>query len=214
LGYAELLRYGAFGPLEEKQENAASQIIDSAHYLTAMVNELLDQAQAESKSVILHIDNFNVNELVQHVEASMTVLAGKKGLALRTSIAPNVPETLRGDRQRLQQILINLAGNAIKFTQTGEVSIHLYCPDDTHWAMQVADTGAGVAEEAQAYIFEPFRQANNAITRENRGTGLGLSITKQLVELMRGEITLESEVDKGSTFTIILPILKDTEKSE
>jgi PAS domain S-box-containing protein len=214
LGYAELLRYGAFGPLEEKQEYAASQIIDSAHYLTAMVNELLDQAQAESKSVILHIDNFNVNELVQHVEASMTVLAGKKGLVLRTSIAPNVPETLRGDRQRLQQILINLAGNAIKFTKTGEVSIHLYCPNDTHWAIQVADTGAGVPEEAQAYIFEPFRQANNAITRENLGTGLGLSITKQLVELMRGEITLESEVDKGSTFTIILPILKDTEKSE
>jgi signal transduction histidine kinase len=79
--------------------------------------------------------------------------------------------------------------------------------------MQVADTGAGVPKEAQAYIFEPFRQVNNAITRENRGTGLGLSITKQLVEIMRGEITLESEVDKGSTFTIVLPILKDTEKN-
>ena len=213
LGYAELLRYGAFGPLEEKQAHAASQIIDSAHYLTAMVNELLDQAQAENKSVILHIDNFNVNELVQHVESNMSVLAGKKGLTLRTSIAPEVPETLRGDRQRLQQILINLAGNAIKFTKTGEVGIHVYCPDDAHWAIQVADTGAGVPKEAQAYIFEPFRQVNNAITRENRGTGLGLSITKQLVEIMRGEITLESEVDKGSTFTIVLPILKDTEKN-
>jgi signal transduction histidine kinase len=132
---------------------------------------------------------------------------------LKKTIDPDMPEVLRGDKQRLQQILINLVGNAIKFTQTGEVSIHLYCADETHWAMQVADTGAGVPKEAQSYIFEPFRQVNNTITRENRGTGLGLSITKQLVELMQGEITLESEIDKGSTFTILLPILKDTEKS-
>ena len=213
LGYAELLRYGAFGALEEKQQEATVQIIDSAHYLTTMVNELLDQAQAESKSIALHISRFNVREMVQLVEANMTIMADKKGLTLRKTIDPNVPEMLHGDQQRLQQILINLVGNAIKFTKTGEVRIHLYCPDDTHWAMQVADTGAGIPQEAQAYIFEPFRQVNNAITRENRGTGLGLSITKQLVELMKGEITLESEVDKGSTFIILLPILKDMEKN-
>lgn len=213
LGYAELLRYGAFGPLEEKQLNAASQIIDSAHYLTTMVNELLDQAQAESKSIILHNTQFKVSEMLQHVEANATILANKKWLTLRTTLDSNVPETLLGDRQRLQQILLNLTGNAIKFTKTGEVHIHIYCPDNKHWAMQVTDTGAGIPKEAQSYIFEPFRQVNNSITRENRGTGLGLSITKQLVEIMGGQITLESEIDKGSTFTILLPILRETEKN-
>jgi signal transduction histidine kinase len=178
-----------------------------------MVNELLDQAQAESRSIILHNINFNVNEMLQHVEANATILANKKWLVLRKTLDPNVPETLLGDRQRLQQILLNLTGNAIKFTKTGEVHIHVYCPDDAHWAMQVTDTGAGIPKEAQSYIFEPFRQVNNSITRENRGTGLGLSITKQLVEIMGGEITLESEIDKGSTFTILLPILKETEKN-
>jgi PAS domain S-box-containing protein len=213
LGYAELLRYGAFGVLEEKQLGATAQIIDSAHYLTTMVNELLDQAQAESKSIILHNTHFNLSEMVQHVEANVSILAGKKGLILRKTIAPDVPEMIVGDRQRLQQILLNLAGNAIKFTKTGEVHIHIYCSNETHWAIQVSDTGAGIPKEAQAYIFEPFRQVNNAITRENRGTGLGLSITKQLAELMGGIIKLESEIDKGSTFTIILPILKEAEKT-
>lgn len=213
LGYAELLRYGAFGALEEKQLNAANQIIDSTHYLTAMVNELLDQAQAESKSIILHNTSFNVEEMVRHVEANAGILAGKKGLTLRKTIAPNVPEVLVGDRQRLQQILLNLTGNAIKFTKKGGVDICIYRPNETHWAIEVADTGAGIPKEAQAYIFEPFRQVNNAITRENRGTGLGLSITKQLVELMGGIIKLESEIDQGSKFTIILPILKETEKN-
>lgn len=212
LGYAELLRYGAFGDLEEKQLNAATQIIDSAHYLTTMVNELLDQAQAESKSIILHITSFNVDEMLKHVESNLTILANKKGLMLRATIESSVPETLQGDRQRLQQIILNLTGNAIKFTQTGEVRINLFCPDDTHWAIQVVDTGAGIPKEAQSYIFEPFRQVNNSITRGNRGTGLGLSITKQLVEIMGGEIKLESEIDKGSTFTIVLPILRDAEK--
>ena len=178
-----------------------------------MVNELLDQAQIEAKSVTLHFANFNVGHMVKGVEASMEPLAHKKSLVLRTEIAPDVPEILRGDQQRLQQILINLVGNAIKFTSAGQVSIDIFCPNPSTWVMRVSDTGAGIPREAQEYVFEPFRQVNNAITRENRGTGLGLSIAKQLVDLMDGEITLESEVDKGSTFSVSLPLLKDTEKN-
>lgn len=143
----------------------------------------------------------------------MAVLAANKGLRLIVSVTPDLPETISGDQQRLQQILINLAGNAVKFTKIGDIRIKVFSPDQSHWAMQVSDTGAGIPEEAQSYIFEPFRQVNNAITRENRGSGLGLSITKQLVDLMGGEITLQSEVDKGSTFTVLLPILKETDKS-
>lgn len=213
LGYAELLLFGSFGPLNEKQKNAANQVIDSANYLSNMVNELLDQAQIESKSVTLHITSFNLRTMIQRIETTMAVLAANKGLRLIVSVTPDLPETISGDQQRLQQILINLAGNAVKFTKIGDIRIKVFSPDQSHWAMQVSDTGAGIPQEAQSYIFEPFRQVNNAITRENRGSGLGLSITKQLVELMGGEITLQSEIDEGSTFTVLLPILKETDKS-
>src|SRR5258706_834048 len=213
LGYAELLHFGAFGDLNDQQHEAAAQVIDSAQYLSTMVNELLDQAQIEAKSVTLHIVPFNVRTLLRTVEITMAVVASKKGLSLSTTLAPDLPETMRGDQQRLVQILINLTGNAVKFTKAGEVCLKIYTADAEHWAMQVSDTGSGIPEEAQSYIFEPFRQVNNAITRENRGSGLGLSISKQLVALMGGEISLESQVDTGSTFTVTLPILKDAEKT-
>ncbi len=117
-----------------------------------------------------------------------------------------MPSILSGDQQRLQQILVNLVSNAIKFTEEGAVQVCLYCPDPQHWAMEVSDTGSGIPPEAQAYIFEPFRQVDNSMTRENTGTGLGLSIVKQLATLMGGEITLESEIGRGSTFTVQLPL--------
>lgn len=213
LGYAELLFYGSFGELNEKQRDAASQVIDSAHYLNGMVNELLDQAQIEAKSVTLNMAPFNVRTLLRTVEATMSVVAFKKELSLSAELDPDLPETMRGDQKRLLQILINLVGNAIKFTKTGEVCMKIYRMDDVHWAMQVSDTGMGIPKEAQSFIFEPFRQVNSATTRDNRGTGLGLSISKQLVELMGGEIRVESELDKGSTFTVKLPIMKDMEKT-
>jgi signal transduction histidine kinase len=107
---------------------------------------------------------------------------------------------------RLRQILVNLAGNAIKFTKDGEVSISLKRPAPASWSIEVRDTGAGIPMDEQQNIFEPFRQVSNSITRENRGSGLGLAITKQLVELMGGGIKLESHVGKGSLFTIVFPI--------
>jgi signal transduction histidine kinase len=150
--------------------------------------------------------------MLQKVEAGMSVLAHNKGLAFTTAISPDLPPELWGDERRLVQILINLIGNAIKFTKTGQVSIQLALTDPTHWTMQVADTGIGVPAEARAFIFEPFRQVDNALTRENRGTGLGLSIAKQLVELMGGRINLQSELGKGSTFTVWLPLMLKPEK--
>lgn len=208
IGYAELLQNNLFGPLNAEQKDAADNIVDSANYLNAMIGELLDQAQIEARSVKLRILPFSPIELVERVTATMLILAQKKDLELVTSVAPDMPESLMGDSKRLQQILINLTGNAIKFTTAGSVRIDLFRPDRNHWAMRVSDTGAGIPKEAQSYIFEPFRQVDNAITHYNRGTGLGLSITKQLVELMGGHILLESEVDKGSAFTITLPILE------
>jgi PAS domain S-box-containing protein len=185
LGFSELLHMNAFGVLSDGQKDAVNQIMDSTNYLTQIVNELLDEAQIESKSMTLKMDFFPPASMLEKVESSMAVLARNKGLAFSTKVAPGVPDAIYGDERRLQQVLINLVGNAIKFM--------------------------GISEEAQSYIFDPFRQVDNAITRKNRGTGLGLSITKQLVELMDGEIKLKSEVGQGSTFTVTLPILKKQE---
>jgi len=106
----------------------------------------------------------------------------------------------------LRQILINLVGNAIKFTEKGSVHLRFYRPDADHWAMQVKDTGQGISKEAQTYIFDAFRQADSSYTRRHTGSGLGLSIVKQLTELMGGDISVQSQLEQGSNFTVVFPI--------
>ena len=208
LGYAELLQQRAFGDIVERQEKALTQIIESTHFLTQMVNDLLDEAQIEARSLNLHRLYFSPTDLLNKVVTNVSVLANKKkGLTLQADISPEVPAELYGDIHRLQQVLVNLAGNAIKFTKTGEVHIHFKRPSPTQWSMEVSDTGVGISSDDFETIFQPFRQVNNSITRENRGSGLGLAITKQLIELMDGQITVQSTLGKGSTFTVILPII-------
>src|SRR5262249_10606352 len=152
----------------------------STHHLTKLVGELLDQAQFENGKIRVELSPFILKEMVDQVEAEMSVLAQAKGLTLTVKIASEVPAILAGDDNRLRQILVNLVNNAIKFTQTGGVQVLIYCPDLGHWAMQVTDTGPGIPSEAHEYIFEPFRQVDGSMTRKYIGTGLGLSIVKQL----------------------------------
>jgi PAS domain S-box-containing protein len=206
LGYAELMYKGAFGELNAEQLDAAENIVSSANYLNIMISELLDQAQIEARAVKIHLASFHPSRLLENIRANMMILALNKGLRFTPELDPALPAEIIGDERRLQQVLINLAGNAIKFTQEGEVRVSLLKLNETQWAMRVSDTGAGIPKDAQAYIFDAFRQVDNAITRNNRGTGLGLSITKELVELMNGQILLESEAGRGSVFTVILPL--------
>jgi PAS domain S-box-containing protein len=206
LGYAELLHDNTFGELNAGQKKATHEIMESGNYLTSMVNELLDEAQIHANTTVLQESPFSPAILLKQSTSGTEVLASKKDLKLITSLDPNLPAELRGDERRLRQIIINLVGNAIKFTKEGSVSVQFQNANDGYWAIQVTDTGMGIPKEAQAYIFEPFRQVDSAITRDNRGIGLGLSITKQLVDLMGGRITVESEIGKGSAFTILLPI--------
>jgi PAS domain S-box-containing protein len=209
LGCAELLKINAYGEITERQREAVSQIIESTHYLTHMVNDLLDEAQIEAGTILLKNEAFSPTELATDVDATLSILAKNKGLSFNATISPDLPSELYGDVNRLRQVILNLAGNAIKFTDKGEVRIRIFRPTSTQWAIEISDTGAGIPKGAQESIFEPFRQLDNRITRENRGSGLGLSIVKQLVELMGGSIVLESETGKGSTFTVLLPINKD-----
>lgn len=207
LGYAELLEYQAFGPLTEKQLDAVTNIIESTNFLTGLVNDLLDEAQIESNSLTLDYAYFDPADLIEKTRAAMSVLASKKGLLCRSAISPELPVELYGDVSRLQQVIINLVGNAIKFTRQGEISLSLGRPAPAFWSIEVRDTGVGIPAHEQQSIFEPFRQVSNSITRENRGSGLGLAITRQLVELMGGHIQLESKVGEGSLFIVTLPIL-------
>jgi signal transduction histidine kinase len=139
------------------------------------------------------------------MHSTMIVLARAKGLELNCHIDSNVPETVQGDAQRLHQVLINLVNNAVKFTERGQVETNVFLCDENYWAIQVRDTGPGIAIEAQEYIFEPFRRVDDSATRRHSGAGLGLSIVKQLVNLMGGEVVLASQVGQGSTFTVRLP---------
>jgi PAS domain S-box-containing protein len=206
LGFTEMLEVGVYGSLSQKQQQATAEIRGSTFYLSSLVNELLDQAQLDAGKLKLNLNLFAPADLLESTMSKMKVLAQAKGLTLTTTIAPDMPANLCGDQARIQQILVNLVGNAIKFTPIGTVQVSLYQPDPEHWAIQVSDTGSGIPFEAQADIFEPFSQVDGSMTRRHGGTGLGLSIVKQLVMLMDGQITLKSKVGEGSTFLILFPL--------
>ena len=208
LGYAELLQGNTFGDLNQRQNKAVSEIVDSADYLTNMVNELLDEAQLRSSTATLIEKKFSPFKLVQAAVSGLDILAQKKGLSFSVQFDPTLPEEVYGDDRRIRQIVINLIGNAIKFTKEGSVRLHISRPDENHWEIQVSDTGIGIPKEEHALIFEPFRQLDSSVTRDNRGVGLGLSITKQLVDLMHGRIVVDSEPGMGSTFHVLLPIIR------
>jgi PAS domain S-box-containing protein len=206
LGFAELLDLDIYGPLNAEQQQAVVQIIEHTQDLSQLVEELLDQSRLEAGKIELELTPFKSADLVVEVQSKMEILARAKGLTLTSRVKEDVPEVLWGDRRRLHQILINLVGNAIKFTEAGEVKVCIYRTSPTCWAIKVADTGPGIPAEAQAQIFEPFRQVDGSITRKHSGAGLGLSLVKQLTALMGGWVTLESEPGQGSTFTISLPL--------
>jgi len=206
LGYAEMLQEGVYDPLTTQQRDITKKIIASAANLTDLVNELLDQAQLEAGTLKLVSTTFAPADLIDHVRTTMGVLAENKGLQLTSQIDSKLPGTICGDYNRLQQILLNLVGNAIKFTDQGQVHLGIYLPDPNHWEVRVTDTGPGISTEAEDYIFDAFRQVDATETRTHGGAGLGLSIVKQLVTLMGGRVSLESEIAQGSTFIVNLPL--------
>ncbi len=205
LGYSDMLKEDIYGPLTPDQKVPIKRVIANSRRMLSLVNNLLDQAQIEAGKLSLHFAPFSLRSLLEVVESVMSVLAEHKGLDFVCTIEEGTPSRLNGDVQRLEQILINLAGNAIKFTQEGEVRIHVYCLDDDHWAIDISDTGPGIPKEAQPTIFDRFQQVDGSVTRKHQGSGLGLAIVKQLSTLMSGSVSLDSEPGKGSTFTVVLP---------
>ncbi len=213
IGYVEMLREAVYGPMSERQVEVLNRIMNNTHRLLELVSDLLDQAQIESGAMVFHNQPFSTKELLEGMHSVMDRIAGVKGLELNSSIERNVPATMQGDPRRLQQVLINLVGNAVKFTDRGSVTVRIFRVDQDHWAISVVDTGKGISAEAQKYIFEPFRQVEDASIREHSGIGLGLSIVKRIIDLMGGDIQVKSAPGNGSAFTAIMPFVPPKKES-
>jgi PAS domain S-box-containing protein len=207
LGYSEMFKESVYGPMNEKQVNVADRIVRNTKRLLGLINDLLDQAQMEAGKLTIKMGPVKPADLLEALHGLMDKTAADKNLRLSSEIDPNLPETINGDAARLQQILLNLVSNAIKFTERGSILVRLFRPKENKWGIEVSDTGSGVPQSEIPYIFDTFRQVDGAATRLHGGFGLGLSIVKQLVHIMNGEIEVESVLGKGSTFMITLPLV-------
>jgi signal transduction histidine kinase len=208
LGMSEMLQENVYGPLTPAQQDIVQRIIANTHLLEQVFTELLDQSRIEAGQLHLKMGEFSPKILAHTVHSNNLSLAIKKGLSMHIDIDPNLPDMLIGDKARIEQILSNLVVNAIKYTRTGEIMIRVRLEGAKQWLMQVQDTGIGISEEDQEYIFEPFRQVDETVGRKFGGVGLGLSIVKQLVKAMDGTVGVDSRLGQGSTFTVILPLHK------
>jgi signal transduction histidine kinase len=207
MGYAQLLSFGSYGELTEEQKQATEIVINSAKYLSSLVNGILDQAQIDRGQLNLNSQPFNLRPLLEDIQDRIGLLAHNKGLEFALICAPDVPDECIGDRTRVEQVLTNLLGNAVKFTSQGKVSLKVAFFPPNFLEFQIADTGPGIAAEDQARIFEPFVQLERRLTGHLSGAGLVLSISKQIIDLMKGTLKLESAIGRGSIFTIRLPIV-------
>jgi signal transduction histidine kinase len=204
LGYTELILDSIYGEAPEKMRGVLERVQANGKHLLGLINDVLDLSKIEAGQLTLSLSDYSLTNLVQGVYIAVEPLASKKNLALTTKIAPSLPAG-HGDERRLAQVLLNLVGNAIKFTDKGEVAIEASLSNGS-FRVAVRDSGPGIAAADQAKIFEEFQQVDNTSTREKGGTGLGLAISKRIVEMHGGRISVESQIGKGSTFTIKLPV--------
>ena len=207
LGYAEMFKEAVYGPMNDKQVNMAERIMKNTERLLGLINDLLDQAQMEAGKLTIQMAPVKPADLLESLHGLLDKTASDKGLRLTSEIDDSLPELLSGDAARLQQILVNLVNNAIKFTDRGSVHVKLFYPSQHKWGIEVADTGHGIPESEIAHIFDTFRQVEGTATRVHGGFGLGLSIVRQLVNLMSGEIKVESKLVEGTAFIITLPLV-------
>jgi signal transduction histidine kinase len=203
LGFSELLQGNS--QLPDKLRRWAGNIQSSGKQLLALINDLLDLAKIEAGKMEVNPESVSLPDLVDGLLAMYRPQAEKKYIDLRATVEPGVPPA-RQDAGKLRQILTNLVTNAIKFTPEGGRVLVRAEAQGSDLVLTVSDTGVGIAPEDQEMVFEKFRQAASPMTREHEGTGLGLSIVRELSKLLGGDVTLKSELGRGSTFTVRVPL--------
>jgi signal transduction histidine kinase len=210
LGYTELILDSIYGEVPEKIREVLDRIEKSGRHLLGLINDVLDLSKIEAGQLTLSANEYSFQDVVQGVVSSVESLASEKRLELGVDLSPSLPVGY-GDERRIRQVLLNLVGNAIKFTDAGKVEIRVSQTRE-QFQIAVADTGPGIDAEHQQRIFEEFQQVDNSPTKTKGGTGLGLAIAKRIVELHGGRIWVESTVGKGSTFFFSLPVRVETQK--
>ena len=203
LGYSELILDNIYGEVPEKIRETLLRVEKNGRHLLGLINDVLDISKIEAGSITLVNSDYSMNDAVQTAVTAVGSLASEKKLELKTEVPPGLPRA-RGDERRTTQVLLNLLGNALKFTESGAVTLKVSASDGM-FRFSVTDTGPGIAETDQQRIFEEFRQAEGALISNRGGTGLGLAISKRIVELQGGRIWVESSPGKGSTFFFTLP---------
>ncbi|TRD11833.1 response regulator [Erythrobacter insulae] len=206
LGFTNLL---LGSELSEEQRRHTQLIADSGRSMMRLLNDILDLSKADAGQMTIASEPTNIHHVVTGTVTLMAALADEKGVALDCDIASDVPRVIRSDGLRIRQILLNLLGNALKFTSKGRVTLRarLETGDASRLVLEVEDTGIGIAKDRQDVIFSEFEQANASIAREHGGTGLGLAISRKLTQLMGGEVEVESVLGTGSVFRIRLPVI-------
>jgi len=204
IGYTKLMLDGLDGEMTAQQQTDLFRVAQAADNLLGLINGLLDLAKIEAGKMELNVEEVNINDVTDEALELVRPHADEKGLQVRALIPTGLP-TVWADRARVRQVLANMLANAVKFTERGTVSVAATAAEG--WVtVSVSDTGVGISPEAQAYVFDEFRQADSSTTRRYGGTGLGLAISKRLVTLHGGRIWVDSEVGRGSSFHFTLPI--------
>jgi GAF domain-containing protein len=204
LGYTELMADGAYGEPSEKMAAVLKRLESNGRHLLGLINDVLDLSKIEAGQLALDLADYTVEEIAHTVRSTLEPLATDKKLAFKLDLAPELPPG-RGDGRRLTQVLINLVGNAIKFTDAGEVAIKAEANNGS-FHVSVRDTGPGISAADQSKLFQEFQQADNSITRKKGGTGLGLAISKRIIEMHGGRIWIDSAIGQGSTFSFTVPV--------
>jgi len=205
LGFTEMLTDGLYGEVPAEFAEPLADIQTNGKHLLRLINDVLDLSKIEAGRMELALSEYSASDVVTSVRASLRSLAEEKGLHFRVVVDDGLPEIVYGDPKRVTQCLFNLAGNALKFTKQGGVTIRA-ARDGDSVRYSVTDTGIGIPEDHLGAVFTEFRQIDSTITREFGGTGLGLSITKKFVEMHGGRIWVESRLNQGSTFHFTIPI--------
>jgi PAS domain S-box-containing protein len=205
IGYADLLLGGIYGPIPDRQTSAVEGITARARDLLTLINDILDLAKIEAGAMDLRVDEFQLGDVIEQVVETARILAMDKPVEVKWEDADTGSMALRTDRQKLQQILMNLVNNATKFTHEGSLTVVTRRLNSSDIEIAVVDSGIGIPDAEQSRIFDEFRQVDGTSTRQYGGTGLGLAISRKFARNLGGELTVSSTVGEGSTFRLRLP---------